>query len=205
MNRRMTCILATVAAILSGCASPAPPKAEQTTTAAQTSSLPGELTGSGMVLQKGDNPPVFCLGAITTSYPPQACGGPVLGNWDWSAVTGYERAAGVTWGSYTVTGTWDNGEFVRTREPAPVPPTETGIPDAARPVTGKPGTGNKARLMQIQNDLESAGDQPILTSGIQNGYLVILVAYDNGNIQRELNRKYGAGMIVVRSALKPYK
>jgi hypothetical protein len=204
MDRRTTCIVATVATLFTGCASPAPPDAEQTKTATQTSS-PGELTGSGTVLQKGDNPPVLCLGAMTSSYPPQACGGPVLRNWDWSAVTGYERAAGVTWGSYTVTGTWDNGEFVRTREPAPVPPTETGIPDAARPVTGKPGTGNKARLLQIQNELESAGGQPILISGIQNGYLVILVAYDDGNIQRELDRKYGAGMILVRSALKPYK
>jgi hypothetical protein len=161
--------------------------------------------GSGTVLQNGDNPPVFCLGAMTSSYPPQACGGPVLRNWDWSAVTGYERAAGVTWGSYTITGTWDNGEFVRTREPVPVSPTKTGIPDAARPVTGKPGTANKTRLTQIQHDLESAGGQPILVSGIQNGYLVILVAYDNGNIQRELDSKYGAGIILVRSALTPYR
>ena len=204
MNRRVSCVAAIVAALLSGCASAAPPAAEPPKTAVQTS-LPGELTGSGMILQKGGNPPVFCLGAMTSSYPPQACGGPVLRNWDWSAVTGYERVAGVTWGSYTVTGTWDNGEFVRTREPAPVSPTATGIPDAVRPVTGKPGTGNKARLMQIQHDLESAGGQPILTSGIQNGYLVILVAYDNGDIQRELDSKYGAGLILVRSALKPYR
>jgi hypothetical protein len=204
MNRRVSCVAAIVAALLSGCASAAPPAAEPPKTAVQTS-LPGELTGSGMILQKGGNPPVFCLGAMTSSYPPQACGGPVLRNWDWSAVTGYERVAGVTWGSYTVTGTWDNGEFVRTREPAPVSPTATGIPDAVRPVTGKPGTGNKARLMQIQHDLESAGGQPILTSGIQNGYLVILVAYDNGDIQRELDSKYGAGIVLVRSALTPYR
>lgn len=127
MSRRVICVVASVAALLSGCASPAPPAPEPTETAVQTS-LSGELTGSGTVLQKGATPPVFCLGAMTSSYPPQACGGPVTRNWDWSAVTGYERAAGVTWGSYTVTGTWDKGEFVRTREPAPVSPTETGIP-----------------------------------------------------------------------------
>ena len=202
MNKRMSCVVATVAALLSGCAAPTPPAGEPTKTAMQTS-LPRELTGSGTVLQKGDNPPVFCLGAMTSSYPPQACGGPVLRNWDWSTLTGYESAAGVTWGSYTVTGTWDNGEFVRTREP--VSPTETGIPVAARPVTGKPGTGNKARLMQIQHDLQSAGGQPILISGIQNGYLVILVAYDDGTIQRELDSKYGADIIVVRSALRPHE
>ncbi|MFE4837567.1 hypothetical protein ACFRAU_23155 [Arthrobacter sp. NPDC056691] len=120
-------------------------------------------------------------------------------------MTGYERAAGVTWGTYTVRGTWDNGEFVRTRESVPASPTETGIPDAAKPVTGKPGKGNKARLLQIQHDLQSAGGQPILISGIQNGYLVILVAYDNGKIQRELDRKYGADIILVRSALMPYR
>ena len=202
MNKRTSCVVAAVAALLSGCAAPAPPAAGPTSTAPQTA-LRGELTGSGTVLQKGDNPPVFCLGAMTSSYPPQACGGPVLRNWDWSTLTGYESAAGVTWGSYTVTGTWDNGEFVRTREP--VSPAETGIPVAARPVTGKPGTGNKARLMQIQHDLQSAGGQPILISGIQNGYLVILVAYDDGTIQRELDSKYGADIIVVRSALRPHE
>lgn len=202
MNKRMSCVVATVAALLSGCAAPAPPAAEPSKTAPQTV-VRGELTGSGTVLQKGDNPPVFCLGAMTSSYPPQACGGPVLRNWDWSTLTGYEKAAGVTWGSYTVTGTWDNGEFVRTREP--VPPTETGIPDAALPVTGEPGAGDKARLMQIQHDLESAGGQPILISGIQDGYLVILVAYDDGTIQREMDSEFGADIILVRSALRPLK
>lgn len=204
MSKRLSCVVAMVAALLSACAAPAPPAAGPTKTAAQTG-LPRELTGSGTVLQKGDNPPVFCLGAMTSSYPPQACGGPVLRNWDWSTLTGYESAAGVTWGSYTVTGTWDNGEFVRTREPAPVTSAETGIPDAARPVTGKPGAGNKERLMQIQRDLQSAGGQPVLVSGIQNGYLVILVAYDDGTIQRELDSKYGADTIVVRSALRPHE
>jgi len=204
MNKRLSCVVATVAALLSGCAAPAPPAAGPASTAPQTA-VRGELTGSGTVLQKGEHPPVFCLGAIDSIYPPHGCGGPVLRNWDWSSVTGYESAAGVRWGSYTLTGTWDHGEFVRTREPVPVSPTETAIPDAARPVTGKPGAGNTSRFMQIQHDLQSAGGQPIRISGVQNGYLVILVAYDDGTIQRELDSKYGADIIVVRSALKPHE
>lgn len=203
MKKHTSCAVATAAALLSGCAAPAPPAAGPGT--APQAAVRGELTGSGTVLQKGDNPPVFCLGAMDAVYPPQSCGGPVLRNWDWSTLTGYESAAGVTWGSYTVTGTWDNGEFVRTREPAPVSPTGTGVPDPARPVTGKPGTANEARLLQIQHDLQSADGQPILISGIENGYLTIFVAYDDGTIQRELDSKYGADIILVRSALKPKK
>ena len=61
----------------------------------------------------------------------------------------------------------------------------------------------KRFLEQILNDLKSAGGQPILISGIQNGYLVILVAYDDGTIQRELDSKYGADIVLVRSALRP--
>ena len=116
MNKRLSCVVATVAALLSGCAAPAPPAAGPASTAPQTA-VRGEVTGSGTVLQKGEHPPVFCLGAIDSIYPPQGCGGPLLRNWDWSSVTGYESAAGVRWGSYTLTGTWDHGEFVRTREP----------------------------------------------------------------------------------------
>jgi hypothetical protein len=59
--------------------------------------------------------------------------------------------------------------------------------------------------MQIQHDLPSAGGQPILISGVENGYLVIVVAHDDGTIQRELDSKYGADLIVVRSALKPHE
>ncbi|MFF2029909.1 hypothetical protein [Arthrobacter sp. NPDC058192] len=39
-------------------------------------------------------------------------------------------------------------------------------------------------------------------SWVENGYLVVLVAHDNGAIQRELDRKYGANVVLVRSALK---
>ncbi|NYE20408.1 hypothetical protein [Microbacterium immunditiarum] len=58
------------------------------------------------VLDDGDGAEL-CLGAMAASYPPQ-CGGPSLVGWDWSRYVGeFEDAAGVRWGSFILTGTYD--------------------------------------------------------------------------------------------------
>ncbi|HEX5919206.1 MAG TPA: hypothetical protein VFY76_15200 [Nocardioides sp.] len=73
----------------------------------------GEVRTSGlvMVLDDGDGPEM-CLGAVAESYPPQ-CGGPALADFDWGDV-GSEEAAGVQWGSYALTGTYDGSTFTVT-------------------------------------------------------------------------------------------
>lgn len=60
------------------------------------------------VIDTGDGPQM-CLGAVAESYPPQ-CGGPAVENFDWGQ-TGFEEAAGVRWGSYALTGTFDGSTF----------------------------------------------------------------------------------------------
>src|SRR6478735_3667785 len=73
----------------------------------------GEVRTSGlvMVIDEGDGPEL-CLGAVAESYPPQ-CGGPELADFDFGDV-GAEKASGVTWGQYAVTGTYDGTSFTVT-------------------------------------------------------------------------------------------
>lgn len=73
----------------------------------------GEVSTHGLVtvLDPGTGPEL-CLGAVAESYPPQ-CGGPKIEGFDWGDV-GVEKAAGVTWGSYAVTGTFDGTTFTAT-------------------------------------------------------------------------------------------
>ncbi|GAA1934948.1 hypothetical protein [Nocardioides hwasunensis] len=73
----------------------------------------GEVRTSGLVtvLDDGDGPEL-CLGAVAESFPPQ-CGGPKVADFEWGDV-GAEKAAGVTWGSYALTGTYDGTTFTVT-------------------------------------------------------------------------------------------
>jgi hypothetical protein len=73
----------------------------------------GEVRTQGlvMVLDDGDGPEL-CLGGVAESYPPQ-CGGPALEDFDFGDV-GAEQAAGVTWGQYALTGTFDGTTFTVT-------------------------------------------------------------------------------------------
>lgn len=70
----------------------------------------GEVRTSGLVtvLDPGTGPQM-CLGAVAESYPPQ-CGGPAIDGFAWGE-GGFERASGVTWGSYALTGTFDGATF----------------------------------------------------------------------------------------------
>ncbi|MCD6640300.1 MAG: hypothetical protein LT071_10365 [Nocardioides sp.] len=66
---------------------------------------PGLVT----VLDDGDGPEL-CAGGVAESYPPQ-CGGPKLVGWDWAEHPEHERASGVRWGDFHLTGTFDGTSF----------------------------------------------------------------------------------------------
>lgn len=68
-------------------------------------------TGLVTVLDPGTGPEL-CLGAVAESYPPQ-CGGPAVADFDFGEI-GAEKASGVTWGSYALTGTFDGTTFTVT-------------------------------------------------------------------------------------------
>ncbi len=202
LNHRMLLpFAALLVATLAACASPvAPGGAPPSGIAAD-----GEVLGQGTVLQIGDAAPQFCLGAMADSYPPQ-CTGPEIVGWDWADVQGSEASGDVTWGSYAVQGTWDGTRFTVT-----APPILLALYDPIRVVDPKrdpanPGTTSEQKLHTIQDELSAIplgtnSLQPLMT-WIENGYLFVTYIYDDGDIQRYLENKYGADVVLVRPALR---
>ena len=87
------------------------------------------------ILDDGDGPEL-CHGVLQ-SLPPQ-CGGPPVIGWSWADHQGeFEEAAGVRWGEFAVTGTFDGAEFTVTRAvPAAeydAPPGQSDEPDFTTP------------------------------------------------------------------------
>ncbi|MGL5825656.1 MAG: hypothetical protein ACRCYU_12735 [Nocardioides sp.] len=81
-----------------------------------TAPAPAEkVTGLGLVIDQGDGVQL-CLGPVAESYPPQ-CDGLPLARWDWSTRDDFEKAGGVRFGSYAVTGTFDGTSLTSTDEP----------------------------------------------------------------------------------------
>jgi hypothetical protein len=160
------------------------------------------VTGIGTVIEKPDSPPELCLGPVRESWPPQ-CEGIALIGWDWTANppdAQSEAGAPVTrWGVYAVDGTFDGDSLTVTRavslalydamaEPSPTPvappdlsAAEWDAVDAA--VRAVPG------LITVDRVDEA-------------GPLVVTVVYDDGAIQRWADASFGAGAVVVTSALR---
>jgi hypothetical protein len=80
---------------------------------------------SGTVDEEDEQGAHLCIGARPSIEPPPPCGGPLVGNWDWSAVEhatdGSRRSGG-----YTVVGTYDPeaNTFMITETPTPPAPEE---------------------------------------------------------------------------------
>lgn len=107
------CAVAAGVLLVAGCATPpASDRVPDAPTAAATQELlttPGAVT----VLDDGGGAQL-CLGAIAESLPPQ-CGGAAVLGWDWADWDGaYDEAAGVRWGLFTLTGTYDAEAFTFT-------------------------------------------------------------------------------------------
>lgn len=162
----------------------------------------GEVLAQTTVWQQGDDPPQLCLGAVGESYPPH-CGGPVdLLNWDWTAVEQSEIASGVTWGTYAVQGTWDGTAFTRTQDPIPLSLYDPMADFDPRLDPANPGPNTAATLEGIELDIMASSD-PVISSSITNGYLVITVDYDDGTRQDRYDRQFGPDRVIVQSALRP--
>lgn len=87
---------------------------------------------STTVLESPDHGPQLCLGGVQQSLPPQ-CGGPDLVGWDWDEVDDEESVSGVTWGEYSVTGTWDGERLTLTEKPGPPVKEEGPVHDFSTP------------------------------------------------------------------------
>jgi hypothetical protein len=163
---------------------------------------PAPVTGIGTVIEKPGSPPELCLGPVAESWPPQ-CEGIALGGWNWGTNppdAQSEAGSPVTrWGVYAVDGTFDGRTLAVTgavslalydamAEPSATPtappdlsPAEWDAVEAA--VLAVPG------LLTV----ERAGDA---------GPVMVAVVYDDGAIQEWADASFGAGAVVVTSALR---
>lgn len=126
--------------LVAGCGQQATPVPGASTPAPTDSSAPSvssdqpELTATATVLEEGNRQrrhgPQLCLGGVLTSLPPQ-CDGPVITNWDWSAVEGEQRRGDTRWGEFSVVGHYDADAdaFTLTRPAGPPADTEESDTD----------------------------------------------------------------------------
>jgi hypothetical protein len=171
----------------------------------------GEVVAQATVLQKDGEAPELCLGGVAESYPPQ-CGGPPILGWDWAAVEQAETAAGVTWGVYAITGTWDATAFTVTQPPIPLSLYDPVAQCDPRTEKGNPGPSDEGTLIRLQDELNAAdynpgtftdwSEAPILSSWTANGYLWVSVIYDDSSVQWFFDDQFGEGVVAVQSALQ---
>ncbi|TDC49028.1 hypothetical protein E1212_19425 [Jiangella ureilytica] len=88
-------------------------------------------TGIFTVLENAEHGPQLCT-AVASSLPPQ-CGGPDVAGWNWDEAPDAETVDGVTWGFYSVTGTWDGTTLTLTEPPLAGAATSPMVPDDALP------------------------------------------------------------------------
>ena len=200
MVRGLAIILAACLLLLTGCGAVATPGASPGEVPLPPASQ--ELIGQGMVISDEDGPVMLCLGPVMESYPPQ-CSGPEVIGWDWEAVKLWERAGGVTWGTYAVHGTWNGETFTLTRPPTPLALYDPPANIDPRTEPANSGAGNHAELEAVQQDLLETAGERILTSWIENGYVFVTVVYDDGTLQDSYDASYGENMVAVQSALQP--
>lgn len=158
----------------------------------------GEVVAQGTVMDVAGDVEL-CLGAVADSYPPQCKGVPVT-NWSWAGLEGSETSGDTTWGAYAVQGTYDGAGFTVTEPPIMLALYDPmAVPD---PTGGKRGAGNEAALARIQDDLPAILGDAYLSSGPQNGWLLVDVVWDDGTWQHAANDDYGTGVVLIRSALR---
>lgn len=165
----------------------------------------GEVRTSGLVTVLDDGTgPQLCLGAVAESYPPQ-CGGPAVADFEWGDV-GFEEAAGVTWGSYALTGTFDGTTFTVT-DAIPAALYDTmGEPqdDPLAAACDDPTTTDttKATPEDMDATLAAASALPTYATAWLSGNTInVAVTDDADGAERELRRTWG-GMLCVTTVEK---
>ena len=184
-----------VAAVLTttACAGGTSPGAEPTPTST-------DVVGQGTVIQAAGEEAQLCLGAVLESYPPQCTGVPLVG-WDWATVDGQETAAGTTWGTYTVWGSWDGTSLtvsgaiqLALYDPLPVQDPQLDPANA--------GTADEATLAGVLDRISDEAPVEVYGARIENGYVFIDVLHDDGTVQAWADQQYGADVVAVRSLLR---
>lgn len=158
----------------------------------------GEVLGQGMVLDDG-SAATLCLGAVAESAPPQCSGIPLIG-WSWEGLADATTTSGSTWGTYAVWGTYDGDAFTVTRTPVPLALFDA-MP-APDPTQGERGEATASDVDTVQTVAPDAIGDAYLGSYDQDGWVYVDVVWDDGTWQRAADQDFGAGKIIVRSALR---
>ncbi|MBO9627430.1 MAG: hypothetical protein J7484_13790 [Microbacterium sp.] len=199
----VVCLLA-----LNGCAiapvgSPIPRstplRADQQLDTADPTPPVGRVIAPGTVIDTAGTVQL-CLGAVAESAPPQCDGIPVDG-WTWDGLDGSETSGDTRWGAYAVYGTYDGSRFTVTSDL----PIMLALYDPIRPedpTGGVDGTASDADLAGVQEDLSGRLGTSALSLYQERGYVWLQVAWDDGTIQRAVDADYGAGTVVVTSAMR---
>jgi hypothetical protein len=160
----------------------------------------GEVRTRGLVtvLDDGDGPEM-CLGPVAESYPPQ-CGGPAIEGFEWGDV-GAEEAAGVRWGSYALTGTFDGTTFTVTDAiPAALYDAMPEEPvDGLEAACSEPGGAGGAMTSPEDMDatLAAASALPGYASTWLTGDTInVAVTEDADGAERTLRKTWGGGLCV---------
>jgi hypothetical protein len=203
-RRTAALLLAGAALLLTSCAttadagdSAAPPGAAL---AALTPEMPsGEVVAQGTVLDDGSGAEL-CVGAVAESAPPQCSGIPLVG-WSWEGLDDAVSSSGSTWGSYVVQGTYDGESLTVTGAPMSLALYDPmALPD---PTDGEPGSATADDVRTIQEAVPDALGDAYLGSYDQDGWVFVDVVWDDGTWQQAADDDFGAGKVIIRSALRP--
>ncbi|MDQ0645763.1 hypothetical protein [Microbacterium murale] len=199
-----TIALSLSALLLAGCSagvgSPAPSNADAGySLGSQEPSPPAaEVIATGTVIDV-DGDAQLCLGAVMESYPPQCVGVPLEG-WSWAGLEPDDESGTTRWGAYGMSGTYDGTSFTPTHTPVPLALFDTVA--RPEPINGEPGAASEKELATIQETITTLLEPDThLTSGVEDGYLVVDVVWDDGTLQEAADEDFGRGVVVIRSAL----
>ena len=204
-SRIAAALLAASALLLTSCATPSGSTPRGSSPAAMPLGAVApappadEVVGQGTVLDAAGSPEL-CLGAVAESYPPQCTGIPLVG-WSWDGVDGSETSGDVRWGAYAVQGTYDGATFTVTEPPILLALYDPMMPED--PFGGEPGDTDEATLLAIQDQLPERLGAGYLASWPQDGRLWVQVLWDDGTWQQAAGEEFGAGVVVIESALRP--
>jgi hypothetical protein len=167
------------------------------------------------VLESPDHGPMLCLGGVADSYPPQ-CGDVPVENWDWGSVLGEESAAGTTWGSFHVVGTYD-GTLFTLIEAGPFQPSPREDGDPVDTPCPEPEGGwvsvdaSRATEEDMHATMHAAEDEPDYSGfwidyvedpgegPVAPGGIIANVAF-TGDVERhtaEIRQRWGGPLCVV--------
>ena len=195
-------VIAAAALTLTACAS-GPGSAPDAPTGQSLGSLTpappaGEVIGQGTVMDVAGTVEL-CLGAVAESYPPQCSGIPLVG-WSWDGVPGSDTVGDVQWGAYAVQGIYDGAALTVTEPPILLALYDPMMPE--EPFGGAPGDTDEGTLLEIQETLPQRLGAAYLASWPAEGRLWVQVVWDDGTWQQAADDDFGAGVVVIASALR---